>query len=394
MSGRIAFVGADKQVHVVDAGGGQHRQVTFANGPGATAPWGVPIQRDHSSWPCWSPDGRWLACFQSHTVPGGDGPAWLTVLEVDGVEERRLAALPDGLPIYIQWNAQAERVAALIQVEDQLELSVCAISDIGGQRLVEQGVPLFFSWLPNGRRLLVHTGERDGLKRLVGRSADGVGEDDIFNDVPGAFCTPMVVGEQAIYVTSREESSDLCIGSLTGERSHVLAEVEGLVAMIPSPDGRWVAYSTAARGQEAIYEGIRLARTDGSKDELLVEGPCKAFMWSPTGDRIIVAAPARRQPGLMWRIVEVPSGEVRELCTFWPSQDQMFYLHFFEQFSQSHPLISPDGKHLVFAGHPAPGNSSVDTRSRIFVVPLDRESERPNSIALGDFAVFSNGKLP
>jgi len=390
VNGRIAFVGADKQVHVVNAQGSSHKQVTFGSGPGATTPWGVPQRRDHSSWPCWSPDGHWLACFQSHAEPSGEHPAWLTVLEVDGVEERRLAQLSEGLPIYIQWNAQAERVAALIQVEEQLELSVCEIEEIGAQRLVEQGVPLFFSWLPDGRRLLVHTGERGGTKRLIGRSADGVGPDDVFADIPGSFCTPMIVGEQAVYVTPREEGADLCIGELDGARNRVLAEVDGLVAVVPSPDGGALAYSTAARGREAIYDGIRLIHTDGAGDDPLYDGPCKAFLWSPAGDALVVAVPSRRQPGLNWVLVDVKTGETRQLCAFWPSQDQMFYLHFFEQFSQSHPLISPDGKNLVFSGHPAPGQNGADVRSRIYVVSLEDEDPEPVAIALGDFAVFSH----
>jgi Tol biopolymer transport system component len=390
VTGRIAFVGADRQVHVVNARGRAHRQVTFSSGPGALTPWGVPVSRDHSSWPCWSPDGRWLACFQSHTAPEGGGPAWLTVLEVDGVEERRLAQLSDGLPIYIQWNAQARSVAALIQVEDQLELSVCEIGEIGGQRLVEQGVPLFFSWLPDGRRLLVHTGERGGNKRLVGRSADGDGHDAIFADIPGSFCTPVVLDQQVVYVTPRGQGEDLCIGDLDGQRQRVLAEVDGLVAVIPSPDGTALAYSTAKRGREAIYDGIRMIRTDGTGDDPLYEGPSKAFLWSPNGKQIVVAAPGRRQPGLDWRSIDVETGESRHVCTFWPSQDQMFYLHFFEQFSQSHPLISPDGSLLVFSGHPAPVDTGEDVRSRIYVVSLEDEDAKPKSIALGDFAVFSH----
>ena len=388
--GRIAYVGADKQVHVVGPRGGAHRQVTYGQGPGAMSAWGVPQVRDHSSWPCWSPDGQWLACFQNHAQPDGDGPAWLTVLEVDGVEERRLAQLPDGLPLYIQWNAQGRRVAALTQVEDLLELAVCEIGEIGAHRLVEQGVPLFFSWFPDGRRLLVHTGEREGAKRLVQRAADGDGFDAVYEDAPGSFCTPLVMGEQVIYVSPRGQVADLCTADLQGQRSRVLAELEGLVAVVPSPDKGVIAYSSAARGSEALYDGVWVIGTDGHTEQRRIyDGPAKAFFWSPDASQVLIASPAQRQPGMNWRLVDVQSGIVRDLGVFWPSQDQLFYLHFFEQFSQSHPLISPDGTLLVFAGHPGPDRDSDDVRSRIYVVDITEDEPAPVEIALGDFAVFS-----
>jgi dipeptidyl aminopeptidase/acylaminoacyl peptidase len=350
----------------------------------------VPQVRDHSSWPCWSPDGQWLACFQNHSMPDGDGPAWLTVLEVDGVEERRLTQLPEGLPLYIQWNAQGRRVAALTQVEDLLELAVCEIGTIGGHRLVEQGVPLFFSWFPDGRSLLVHTGEREGAKRLVQRAADGGGLDAVYADPPGSFCTPLVMGDRVIYVSPRGHVADLCTADLKGQRSRVLAELEGLVAVVPSPDKRVIAFSSAARGSEALYDGVWLIGTDGLEEQRRIyDGPAKAFFWSPDESQVLIAAPAKRQPGMTWRLVDLETGRARDLGTFWPSQDQLFYLHFFEQFSQSHPLISPDGTLLVFAGHPGPDADTDDVRSRIFVIDITDPDPCPEEIALGDFAVFS-----
>ena len=388
--GRIAYVGADRQVHVVGPRGGAHRQVTYGQGPGAISAWGVPQARDHSSWPCWSPNGEWLACFQNQAAPDGEGPAWLTVLEVDGVEERRLTQLPDGLPLYIQWNAQGGRVAALTQVEDLLELAVCEVEEVGAHRLVEQGVPLFFSWFPDGRRILVHTGEREGAKRLVQRAADGDGFDAVFDDPPGSFCTPLVLGDEVIYVSPRGPVADLCSADLEGQRNRVLAELEGLVAVVPSPQAGVVAYSSAARGSEALYDGVWLIRTDGRQEQRRIyDGPVKSFFWAPGGAQVLVAAPAPRHPGMSWSLVDIETGTVRYLATFWPSQDQLFYLHFFEQFSQSHPLLSPDGTLLVYAGHPSPDVDNDDVRSRIFVVDITAEEPAPVEIALGDFAVFS-----
>ena len=92
---RVAFVGGDRQIWTLAADGTNPKQITFGEGPGAQTPWGVMESRDHSAWPCWSPDGRWLSCFQTRVGSRGDGTVWLSVMEADGVEEQRLTSIED-----------------------------------------------------------------------------------------------------------------------------------------------------------------------------------------------------------------------------------------------------------------------------------------------------------
>ena len=393
MSGqaRIAYVGADKQLHLVSPSGAEHRQLTYGEGPGAQAPWGIPAARDYATWPCWSPDGQWLACFQIHTpVEGEASEAWLSVVEVDGVEVQRLSALGGGYPIYAQWNADSRKVAVLYQMEDQLELGICQLNALGRHHLVEQGVPLFFNWAPDGRRLLVHSGVSRGETRLMMRAIEGNEPDEVYPDAPGSFCTPIIVGDHSVYVARSSGADTLRAADLKGEGGRALAELEGLVAVVPDPTGKRVAFTAAPQNSNEPYDGVWITTLDGQEQRRVYEEGCVAFFWSGCGRRLLVAGRGPRA-GFHWDLVDLETGETRFISAFYPSDDQRFFLHFFEQFAGSHAQISPDGRYLVYAAHPDSRADTTDNSSKVFLVDLDAAEAAPEEIAFGQFAVFSPG---
>ncbi|MDP6935018.1 MAG: hypothetical protein QGG40_19000, partial [Myxococcota bacterium] len=349
-SGRIAFVGEDRQVHVMSADGSKSKQVTFARVPSALTGWGGTAGKDANTWPCWSPDGRWLVCFQASDGEDVAGPAGVSVVQVDGVEERQLVELQGPLPIYAQWSPSGDAVAVLAQVEDELQLITCRMDEVGNHLMLEHGIPLFFSWCPDGTQVLVHVGSREtGKGRLVLRDVNGEGIGHEFEDAPGSFCTPLLVREQAIYVASHGKQSVLSVSGLAGEDPRHLLPLDGLLATVLSPDGSSVAVTSAPRGESTPYEGIRVVELSDGSERVLTQDECMAFFWSPRGDSIYYVVVDIIRNCMLWHRLDLTTGERRELCRFWPSRDQLFYLHFFEQYSVSHPLLSPDGARLVFS---------------------------------------------
>ena len=184
--------------------------MTFGEGPGAQTPWGVMESRDHSAWPCWSPDGRWLSCFQTQVGSQGDGTVWLSVMEAEGVEEQRLSVIDDSIPIYTQWAPDSTRLAVLSQGESHLSLGVCALGELGEYRLMEEGIPLFFSWTLDAQRLLIHSGSA-GDTRLMLRDVCGSEPDEVFRKSPGNFCAPSWSGiKRSLSAGTRH--GVLCVG--------------------------------------------------------------------------------------------------------------------------------------------------------------------------------------
>lgn len=383
---RIAFVAADRQLHVMDADGRNTRPVTFTKMPTPLSHWGASGGRDSCSWPVWSPDDRWLCCFVSPMGVDASSSCLISAVEVDGVEEQTLAALEGELPIYAQWNATGDRVAVLVQDQDELQLLTCKLGEIGRARVMEEGVPLFFSWQPTQSRLLVHVGQRPGQPgRVVLRDAAGPTEDVLYTDLPGSFCTPVFAGTDAVFALRDGSTSIVCAAGPDSEIRQ-LSRLPGLVAVVPSARRNELAVAHAPAGDSTPYQAISLVSLHDGSSRDVVNEPCLAYFFDPTGTRLVTCVP-HGGGEMVWRLHDLETGERRTLSRFWPSPDQTYYLHFFEQYALSHPLVSPDGSTLVYSGYDAPDRGRGEPL--VYAIDLLDTDATPRILGEGSFAVFS-----
>ena len=114
-----------------------------------------------------------------------------------------------------------------------------------------------------------------------------------------------------------------------------------------------------------------------------------AFFWIPDGRGLVVVTRGRGPAQLLWSLQPVEGGDAQPLASFYPSLDQKFFLHYFEQFAVSHAPVSGDSGRLVFASHPDPAGKGSDTTPHICTVNLDGATPRVDVLAPGDFGVFS-----
>lgn len=389
--GRIAYVGLDGQIHAVDPDGEGRSQVTFSKAMGHLAAWGGSAGTDTHAWPCWSPDDSWLAVFQSAGDPDEQGLTTVSVVQVDGVEERQLLSLEESQPIYVRWSPSGERLAVLTQEEDLLVLHRAEVGDVGRAHEVVRGVPLFFCWADEDR-LAVHVGDkRTGVGRVL---LDGLGERTSVTDRPGSFCTPLSVGHDLVYALGRGRRSRISLSDRRTGRRRDLTELEGLLALVGpprhQPEGPLLV-SAAPGGEHTPYDGVWLLDRATGLLQRAVDEPVMAFQWDPTGARVVFTVLDAERSRMAFRTWEAATGRIREICTLWPSRDQLFYLHFFEQFAESHPLVSPDGRTLVFSGYPDPRHAREDDAGPVIhVVDLVEPTGGALPLAEGRFAVFSN----
>jgi Tol biopolymer transport system component len=388
MQGCLAFIGGDRQVWTVQPDGAGHRQLTYDLNVGSQSPWGGLQATEHRSWPCWSPDGRWLSCFQTSDSPDSDGAAWLTAIEVDGVEEKRLVSLEEGYPLYSQWSPDSSRIAVLMQQADQLAVAVATVEKIGSFRLIEEGVPIFFSWTDDSKKLLIHSGSQ-GETRLVLRAVEGSDPDQYFPKSPGSFSTPAVMGERAVFVAEDQGHSTLCVSDLEGGAVQEIERLSGQVAHVVSPCHRFIAFTTLRAGKPLSNSGLWVADVERGEVQQLMTTDVVAYFWLPRSEGLLVVTRGRGPTEFHWNHLNLENANVRRLVSFYPSQDQQFFLRFFEQFATSHSPVSADGKMLAYAGHPDPRKSNADTSSKIHVLALADEQPKPEVLAPGEFAVFA-----
>jgi hypothetical protein len=382
MPGRIAFVGLDRQIHLVDHDGGNPTQLTLSLADNPLMLWGQPeLERKAWSWPTWSPDGGSVACFE---LPDGDdvsGPARVHVLDIDGVRQQELMELSGAVPLYCHWRPDNSGLLVLSQDDDQLRLTYTALEKLGQARILEEGVPLFFCWAPDGRGVLVHTASAPGRGRVVLRDCEGRRPDEILPQEPGNYCAPVVVGEDVAHVERLPSQNRLLRSTIDGTAVRELLRFRGLGAIVPAGEDRMV-FSCAPEGEGTPYRGLTLI--DGYEQLPLAEDDSLAFMWSEARGELIYARLDTENNCLAWRAV-APGQPPRELLRFWPSRELLFYLHFFDQFVHSHHLVDPTGRHLVFSGHPhCEGPPSGPPK----VLVLDIDSGELTELDSGGFACF------
>ena len=90
----------------------------------------------------------------------------------------------------------------------------------------------------------------------------------------------------------------------------------------------------------------------------------QSMYWTPDGSKLLISAGNRSQRWLEWQFWDDDGQHV--INQFIPTQEQFFFLHFFEQFAHSHQIISTDSTHFYFSGYEAP-NQRVDMPARPWV---------------------------
>jgi hypothetical protein len=267
---------------------------------------------------------------------------------------------------------------------------------LGQVRPLEQGVPLFFNWTPSGDRVLIHVGSKaDPTGRLIVRDPLGEGEDVLFDRPPGSFCAPVFCAGRAVYALRRADgASDVVVSDTDGGDPQLLLNRRGLLAIAPAPGGLpWIAVSAAPRGEGTPYRGIDLVHVRSGEVRPVSTADCLAFFWSPRGDYVLYAVVDSDANCLLWHRVSVDGGPPVGLGSFWPTRDILFYLHFFDQYAQSHPIISPDGRWVAFAGYPAGGGQAdLSNPPRIYLKDVYEPDRPPELAGTGSFAVFPHAE--
>ncbi len=331
----------------------------------------------------WSPDGSRIAWSELR----GDGSR-LNTSRFDGTGRQSLAV--PYLPFYIAWNPNGDQLAYLsnwqvidgssialrlvdVQAEDSQE--ALAVSTLAS------GQPLYFSWSPQGDRLLAHVdGERVEIYDLEGEAESLVISGGSF---PSPNWSP--AGEQLVYAVADERTQRLLLTDLAGEPLQALTDFTGSVAFSLNPDGSQVAYIATEEGATASTLGpLYIVETGSLRTREISDLPVLAFFWSPDGSKLAYLAleAVNRRVGMRWHVWDGES--TRPYAAFFPSRVLLRdYLPFFDQYAQSHRLWAPDSSAFVFAGTLANGEEGI------WVQRVDGEDGAPVRVGPGVFATWS-----
>lgn len=396
--GHIAFIGADHNVYVI----GENGEAVALSNDGST-------ERRYQ-FPTWATDGQ-LAFFCCDVNFSSHMSIETYVATPDLTAAKLLTTAADEAYTYSYWAPSAcgdgpscrDLAVLLARRGDSFRVDLIRVNGASvSSRVVGTGAPFYLSW------------NRDGQHLLWFRNNTEIALYDVETSTSSTYSTAIPGGMQApawspaddrAAVILRDDSNTNAVVILADQEQSVLlggipAEIRGsfnITAVGWSPDGRYLAYRLINRfGASPLFV---LDSVDGTTVAATSDVNVVAFFWSPDSQHILyltprgVAGDANVQssriayqaetPTFTWSILDIETSQSRELTSFVPTASMFYLLAFFDQFSQSHRVWSPDSRYIVYAETVDGGESLVkiiDTTADHFV---------PLTVAEGDIGIWS-----
>ncbi len=390
LPGRIAYISTDYNVYSLHPA--TNNRVQLTDDGNRAQPY---------VWPTWSTDGR-LAYFLS--IATEREVATQVYVSSDGSTTGNLLYDGNGSIFnYAYWSPQdcnegtrCRDLAVLLSTVEGLGVQLVRDSADGPTaQLIGQGGPFYYSWSPDGNRMLW---QRNNQRMDI----YDVSSNDITDTLPqqpGAFLAPAwsPIDDRLLFgvLTEGNQTTDLVIAA-NGETTTLASELEGIVYFGWSPDGNRIAY-TSQRGPLIVLDAI----TGETIVRSAVSGVL-SFFWSPDSQHVAyvtLATPPgsinaktltdrervvyQEATGIAWSVLDVESGGTRRYGSFTPTEQMLYLLFYFDQFAQSHRLWSPDSRYLLYS------ETTLDNRASINILDTTQTNVVPFSVAEGYIGVWS-----
>ncbi len=397
-AGYIAFIGEDYNVYVV---GNEFSSPTALTTDASF------LRR--YQFPTWSTDGR-LAFFCCNVQYSPETLVEAYVASADLTAPKLLYQARNEGYTYSYWSpadcaiGEGCRDLALLLTRPSASFKVEILrqTEIGSElRETSTGAPFYFSWSSDGQQMLWYRNNRLLSYFDVETSAiTDLDERPLFFQAPA--WSPVDERAAVTLLAEDEQSTTLTILEPDGSMVPLRTGLQGLTNFSWSPDGRYIGYRLlTADGITAVQV---IDSTTGESVAFSGEQNVIAFFWSPDGSKLAYLTPnlsggvQRGQTisnmeqvqgqrfSLVWHVLEVETNQNRFLTNFEPTDTMLYLLGYFDQFSQSHRVWSPDSRHLVYGEVIRTGQNPVQQ-----IALLDTLVEQPTSVSVanGEIGIWS-----
>lgn len=406
LAGRIAYIGEGANLYVCGAACGKPTCITCAAkaehafaGPlapvalsnGIEQAVAVPPQYDL---PTFSPDGTQIAYSSLQHERGG------TSFGVNAYDLNRRAATvifqSSDRPIYFFWLPDGRRLFFLASDGQSLKLILAQSSEAKPVRVLLTGLPLFFDWKQASSDLAFH------YLPVEGAGPEQIGLMDI-TDRDQRVVKAIAKGRTPFRSPAwSPDGSHLAyvVDNKNGQLALMVANADGsapkpMVGLAPAttafvwaPDSSHIAFSTLKQEGKMSYDGVNLLDIGSGNISTLVSDPVIAYNFSPDGRWL--AYIGTTETSNSWNVVAAGGGKARKLCSFVATGPESIAYQVFDQYALSHRFWSPDSRALVFAGvilkeGQAPAEQMPPPS--VWVLPVDGGA--PRELADGSIAFWS-----
>jgi Tol biopolymer transport system component len=376
-SGLIAYIGPDGNIYVADQAGGQLKSLT----EDAHIPDSQSDSFRFYQIPTWASDGQKLA-FVGLSGEASQTTSELYVADLEKESPSKVYTGTNETPFYLYWTPDNASVSFLSSTTSGQSLILQSVPAAGGERLVlDTGSPYYWSWAPDGQVMVVHAGSNStaSAERMAFLQVDSEVIEDGLELFPASFRAPAWSPDgNRILLATRDESGEnsIIVTDAAGQLQKKLGTFTGEAAFAWSSDGEKFAYIASDRLIDQGLLGPLHVVNLTTEDEILQDRQVYAFFWSPSGEKLAYFVPflnnATPEGGesenstqsilLQLNVLDIKTGENRELFSFVPTQEFLSVLAYFDQYHQSNTIWSPDNNNLVLSfldGEGQPGIAVV-----------------------------------
>jgi TolB protein len=400
-SGLIAYIGSDWNIYTSDQAGKHLTAYT----DDAQVPENTSDPFRYYGYPTWAPDGESLG-FVGISGEGNESSAEVFIANVEDKAQKVFSSDTEH-PFYLYWSPDNTNLGFLSSTADGKSMVLQSVSSEQKERtVIDTGSPYYWSWAPDGKTMIVHTGsgQSSAPEHMAFLQVGSEVSEDGLDASLASFQAPAWSpdGSRILMTRVKDKKNEIILTDGQGKFEKSIGTYDLNTAFAWAEQSDRLAYIEGKQQTAAGVLGtLHVVDAETSKELFSDDDDVFAFFWSPNGEKIAYFilkragdpsssdsgqgssdTQAQQQFLLQLKVVDVESGESKELFTFQPTDQFFSILPYFDQYHQSATIWSPDNFNLVLSLVTTNGTPSIA------IVPASGQLE-PRLMTEGYLAFWS-----
>jgi TolB protein len=324
----------------------------------------------------------------------------MLVADLDNDQVQTVFSSESEHPFYLYWSPDNSNVSFLSTSGSGQSMILQNVPAVGGDpTIIDSGSPYYWSWAPDGKTMIVHTGGVNSTspEHLAFLRVDTEVLEFGLDSPSAAFQAPAWSpdGSQILLARAADEKNEIILTDSSGAFEKAIGTFQTNTSFAWSHNSELVAYIAGEQSMTAGSIGSMHVMDIRTSEDFFQDRDVIAFFWSPNSERLAYFKPLLADAGqggsdpsaqqrllLQLNMLDVSTGESRVLFTYQPTEQFVAMLPYFDQYHQSVTIWSPDSNNLVLSFLNSEGSPGI-------AIVADSGQMDPRILAEGYLAFWS-----